>query len=432
MRAYPLGRLASHAVGFVNREFSPVMGIEKQFDFYMRGQDGWIETERDGRRRERPEFRERDVKPVDGLNVQITIDSIIQEMAQRQLAKIAREYSPEFASIIVSDPSTGYILAMASYPDFDPNDFNKFSQDALRNRAISDQYEPGSTFKIVPVSAALNEGAVGPEDRFDCNAQTAAYRGKTLRLPKEAHPMGTLTVRDIVKKSSNKGSAQLGMIIGEKTLYDYASAFGYGKKTDIGLTGEIAGTLRKVSEWDGLTITRLPMGHAVAATPLQVHCAMGVIANQGIYMQPQLVRRVYGPDGKTKILYPPRGIRRVVSAKIASLMGEMLSEVVSNDGTARRAQLKGFKVAGKTGTSQKIINGAYSTRQHVASFTGFFPAQRPRLLITVVVDSPKMKGVGYGGIVAAPAFREIAEQAAKYLGIQTDEEFEKKVAWKGL
>ena len=432
VRAYPLGRLASHAVGFVNREFSPVMGIEKQFDFYMRGQDGWIETERDGRRRERPEFRERDVKPVDGLNVQITIDSIIQEMAQRQLAKIAREYSPEFASIIVSDPSTGYILAMASYPDFDPNDFNKFSQDALRNRAISDQYEPGSTFKIVPVSAALNEGAVGPEDRFDCNAQTAAYRGKTLRLPKEAHPMGTLTVRDIVKKSSNKGSAQLGMIIGEKTLYDYASAFGYGKKTDIGLTGEIAGTLRKVSEWDGLTITRLPMGHAVAATPLQVHCAMGVIANQGIYMQPQLVRRVYGPDGKTKILYPPRGIRRVVSAKIASLMGEMLSEVVSNDGTARRAQLKGFKVAGKTGTSQKIINGAYSTRQHVASFTGFFPAQRPRLLITVVVDSPKMTGVGYGGIVAAPAFREIAEQAAKYLGIQTDEEFEKKVAWKGL
>lgn len=322
---------------------------------------------------------------------------------------------------------------MASYPDFDPNDFNKFSQDALRNRAISDQYEPGSTFKIVPVSAALNEGAVGPEDRFDCNAQTATYRGKALRLPKEAHPMGTLTVRDIVKKSSNKGSAQLGMIIGEKTLYDYASAFGYGKKTDIGLTGEIAGTLRKVSEWDGLTITRLPMGHAVAATPLQVHCAMGVIANQGIYMQPQLVRRVYGPDGKTKILYPPRGIRRVVSAKIASLMGEMLSEVVSNDGTARRAQLKGFKVAGKTGTSQKIINGAV---QH-APTRGIIHRILPRPAAEapdngVVVDSPKMKGVGYGGIVAAPAFREIAEQAAKYLGIQTDEEFEKKVAWKGL
>ena len=174
------------------------------------------------------------------------------------------------------------------------------------------------------------------------------------------------------------------------------------------------------------------MGHAVAATPLQVHCAMSVIANQGIYMQPQLVKRVYDNAGETKIAYPPRGVRRVISAKIATLMGEMLSEVVSDTGTARRAKVGGFKVAGKTGTSQKLVNGAYSNRVHVGSFTGFFPAQRPRLVITVVVDSPHLKGVGYGGIVAAPAFREIAEQAAKYLGIQTDEEFEKKVAWKGF
>ena len=398
----------------------------------MRGQNGWIETERDGKRREQPQFRDRVVNPVDGLNVQLTIDSIIQEMVQRQLAKIAREYSPEFATIIVSDPSTGYILAMGSYPDFDPNDYNKAAPDALRNRAISDQYEPGSTFKIVPVSAALNEGLVGPEDKFDCNAPTATFRGKELRLPKEAHSMGILSVRDIVKKSSNKGSARLGMMLGEKNLYEYARAFGYGEKTGLGLVGEIGGTLHKVSEWDGLTITRLPMGHAVAATPLQVHCAMSVIANQGIYMQPQLVKRVYDNAGETKIAYPPRGVRRVVSAKIAALMGEMLSEVVSDTGTARRAKVGGFKVAGKTGTSQKLVNGAYSNRVHVGSFTGFFPAQRPRLVITVVVDSPHLKGVGYGGIVAAPAFREIAEQAAKYLGIQTDEEFEKKVAWKGF
>lgn len=432
VRTYPLGRLASHAVGFVNREFAPVSGIERQFDFYMRGQNGWIETERDGKRREQPQFRDRVVNPVDGLNVQLTIDSIIQEMVQRQLAKIAREYSPEFATIIVSDPSTGYILAMGSYPDFDPNDYNKAAPDALRNRAISDQYEPGSTFKIVPVSAALNEGLVGPEDKFDCNAPTATFRGRELRLPKEAHSMGILSVRDIVKKSSNKGSARLGMMLGEKNLYEYARAFGYGEKTGLGLVGEIGGTLHKVSEWDGLTITRLPMGHAVAATPLQVHCAMSVIANQGIYMQPQLVKRVYDNAGETKIAYPPRGVRRVISAKIATLMGEMLSEVVSDTGTARRAKVGGFKVAGKTGTSQKLVNGAYSNRVHVGSFTGFFPAQRPRLVITVVVGSPHLKGVGYGGIVAAPAFREIAEQAAKYLGIQTDEEFEKKVAWKGF
>lgn len=267
VRTYPLGKLASHVVGFVNREFTPVTGIENQFDFYMRGQDGWMETERDGKRRERPEFRGRYVKSTDGLNVQLTIDSIIQEMAQKQLAKIADEYNPASATIIVSDPSTGYIIAMASYPDFNPNEFNKYSQDAIRNRAISDQYEPGSTFKIVPVSAALNEGLVGPEDKFDCNAPSALYKGKSLKLPKEAHAMGVLTVRDIVKKSSNKGSAQLGMLLGEKNLYDYASAFGYGKKTGLGLMGEIPGTLHKVSEWDGLTITRLPMGHAVARHP---------------------------------------------------------------------------------------------------------------------------------------------------------------------
>ncbi len=319
---------------------------------------------------------------------------------------------------------------MASYPNFDPNEYNKYPQDSLRNRAICDQYEPGSTFKIVPISAALNESLVGPDDVFDCNAPTVTYKGRVLRLPKEAHKMGNLSVRDIAKKSSNKGSAHLGILLGERKLYNYAHLYGFGEKTNIGLVGEIAGTLHKVKDWDGLTITRLPMGHAVAVTPLQIHCAMSVIANQGIYMQPQLVRRVFDKNGKTVMNYPPKAMRRIIRPKIATLMSEMLSEVVSDTGTARRAALKGFKVAGKTGTSQKIINGTYSTRDHVASFTGFFPAQRPRLVITVVVDSPKLKGVGYGGIVAAPSFRNIAEQAANYLGIQSDEEFEKMVAWR--
>ena len=432
VRAYPSSNLASHAIGYVNREFAPVMGIELQFDYYLRGQDGWIETERDGRRRELTQFRDRDVKPVDGLNVQLTIDAIIQEMVQKQLQKISEKYNPEFASIIVSDPSTGFILAIASSPDFDPNNYNKFPQNNLRNHAICDTYEPGSTFKIVPVSAALNEGIIGPENKFDCAAPTAIYRGKALRLPREDHSMGILTVRDIIKKSSNKGSAQVGMLLGANSLYDYASAFGYGRKTGLGLTSEENGRLAPVAKWDGLTITRLPMGHAVAATPLQVHCAMSVIANQGIYMQPQLVRRIFDGNGETKIAYPPKPVRRVISPKIATLMSEMLAEVVTTTGTARRAMVKGFRVAGKTGTTQKIVNGAYSSRHHVASFSGFFPAQRPRLVITVVVDTPKLKGTGYGGLVAAPAFAEIAEQAAKYLGIQTDEEFEKKVAWKGF
>lgn len=430
IRVYPSGALMSHVVGFVNKEFSAEMGIEKQFDYYLHGQDGWIETERDGHREELAHFRSRDVSPVDGLNVELSLDSIIQEMACREIRNIVETFNPKSATVIISEPSTGYILGMASYPNFDPNEYNKYDQDALRNRAICDQYEPGSTFKIVPVSGALNESLVGPDDVFDCNAPTVTYKGRILRLPKEAHKMENLSVREITKKSSNKGSAHLGILLGEKKLYEYAHQYGFGEKTNIGLIGEIGGTLHKVKDWDGLTITRLPMGHAVAATPLQVHCAMSVIANQGIYMQPQLVRRVFGKRGETVISYPPKAMRRVISPKIATLMSEMLSEVVSDTGTARRAAIEGFKVAGKTGTSQKIINGSYSNRDHVASFTGFFPAQRPRLVITVVVDSPKMKGVGYGGLVAAPSFKNIAEQAANYLGIQSDDDYEKMVAWR--
>ncbi len=431
-RTYPSGALMAHVVGFVNREFQPVMGAERQFDYYLRGQDGWIETERSASRKEVAQFRSRDCPPADGMNVELSIDLIMQEMAQREIRDIAERYNPKNASIIISEASTGYILGMASYPGFDPNNYNKYGQDALRNHAISDQYEPGSTFKVVTISAALNESIVGPDDEFDCGVETVNYKGRILRLPKEAHAMSILSVRDITKKSSNKGAAHLGLLLGEKKLYEYSRLFGYGEKTNIGLAGEASGTLHRVKDWDGFTITRLPMGHAVAATPLQVHCAMSVIANQGVYMQPQIVKRIYDKNGGTAINYPPKAVRRVLSPKVASLMGEMLTEVVGPDGTARRAELDGFKAAGKTGTSQKIVNNRYSTNNHVASFSGFFPANRPRLVITVVVDSPNLKGIGYGGIVAAPSFKNIAEQAANYLGIQSDAEFERIVAWKGI
>ena len=432
VREYPAGALLSHAVGFVNKEFTPACGAERLFDYYLRGQDGWRETERDGRRRELAQFRTREVPSVDGSNVELSIDIILQEMAQREMHSLVEKFNPKSATIIISEPSTGYVLALANYPNFDPNNYNKFPADNLRNIAISDQYEPGSTFKIVSIAAALNESLVGPDDKFDCEANTMTYKGRILRLPKEAHKMGILSVRDITKKSSNKGVAQLAGLLGENKLYAYARAFGFGEKTNLGLTGEIPGTLHQVKDWDGLTITRLPMGHAVAATPMQVHCAMSVIANQGLYVQPQLIRRVFNPTDGTSINFPSKVIRRVITPKVATLMSDMLAEVVTKEGTARRAAVEGFKVAGKTGTSQKIINGQYSSKHHVASFTGFFPAQRPRLVITVVVDTPKGKHIGYGGLVAAPAFGNIARQAANYMGIKNDDEFEKMVAWKGI
>ncbi len=445
IRKYPSGTLLSHVVGFVNNEFNPVMGIERQFEFYLKGQDGRIETERDGKRSEQTQFRKRKIEARDGLNIELTIDLIIQEIVQRQMSKLVATFKPENAAIIVSDPSTGYILALASYPTFDPNKFNKFTSKDFSNFAISGLYEPGSTFKIIPVSAALNESIIGPDDVFDCKATSMLYKGKNLRLPKDDHPIAKATVRDIIKKSSNRGSALIGGMLGGQKLVEYAKVFGYGKKTDIRLSGEINGQVIPLEKWDGLTITRMPIGHAVAATPLQTHCAMSVIANQGIYMQPQLVKRIYDNKDQTVINYSPRAVRRVISPKVSTLMSEMLAEVPTPTGTARRAAIKGFKVAGKTGTTQKFIKakdlppnpdgtprkrGEYSNKKHIASFTGFFPATRPRLVITVVVDTPKLKGIGYGGLVAAPAFREIGEQAAVYLGIQSDEEFEKTVAWK--
>ncbi len=446
VRKYPSGPLLSHIVGFVNAEFQPVMGIERQFKYYLAGQDGWVETERDGRRAEQAQFRKRKVEPEDGYNVELTIDLVLQEIVQRQMSKIVAAFNPETAAIIVSDPATGYVLAMASYPNFDPNKYSKYDSKNFFNFAISGQYEPGSTFKIIPVAAAMNESIIGPDDTFDCTQTAMEYRGKTLRLPKDDHPLGKkATVRDIIKKSSNRGSALVGGLLGAERLIAYAKAFGIGEKTDIGLSGEIDGTLLPLNKWDGLTITRMPIGHAVAVTPLQIHQAMSVIANQGIYMKPQLVKRVYDNRDRTIINYSPKAMRRVISPKVASLMCEMLAEVPTKEGTARRAAIKGFKVAGKTGTSQKFIKakdlppnadgtprkrGEYSNKKHIASFTGFFPASRPRLVITVVVDTPKLKGIGYGGLVAAPAFREIGEQAAVYLGIQSDDEFEKTLAWK--
>lgn len=431
VRSYPSEGLACHVIGYVNKEGFPVCGIESAANWYLKGQEGWIQGEKDARRRELAHFRSREVPAVDGMNIELSIDIIIQEMANRQLQKIVEDFHPENATIIVSDPATGFILALANYPSFDPNNYNRYPIENLKNFAISSQIEPGSTFKIVPIAAALNEELVTQDDTFDCAAPTMTYRGKILKLPPDDHPAGVLSVRQIAEQSSNRGSAQLGAMLGEQKLYDYARQFGYGAKTALGLSGEINGFLASPKNWDGLTITRLPMGHAIAATPLQIHCAMATIANQGVYMQPQLIRRVYSEKGGEEIVFSPKRLRQVISPKTASIMCDILTDVTVK-GTGKNALVKGYKVAGKTGTAQKIINGKYSKKQHVGSFSGFFPSDRPRLVITVIVDDAHRENgrPGYGSVVAAPAFANIAKEAASYLGIQTDEEFENIIALK--
>lgn len=419
-RTYPLNSRAAHIVGFVNRENVAAAGLEAFADFYLRGQDGWRESEKDGRRRELAQFRSRNVPASDGYSVVVSIDSAVQRMVDQELEEIARLYRPKKATIIVSDANSGFILGLGNYPTFDLNDYSNAPLSAHRNVAITDQYDPGSTFKIVAAAAALEENLVTPDSRFDCSQETIVYNGRELRFMSEDHPSPVpMSVRDIISKSSNRGAAQLAMKLGDQKFYDYARAFGFGEKAGFPFGGEISGLINPPNKWSRIDITRIPAGYSVAATPLQVHYAMGVIASGGELLRPQLIREIRDSRGETVYTFGGVSRRRVISRDTAREMAGMLERVVSKQGTAPNAEVPGYQVAGKTGTAQKLIDGRYSDRHHVTSFTGFFPASAPRVVITVVVDEGKPKvGAAYGGTVAAPSFKHLAEQLIPYLDIK--------------
>jgi len=424
-RHYPSNSLAAHILGFINKESTPVNGVEKFCDFYLSGQDGWRKSEKNGKRQELSQFSSREVAPRAGLNVELTIDMSVQHKVEQEIQRIQEEFTPEGSiTIIVSEVATGQILALANHPTYDPNEFWRFDVDKHRNRAITDIYEPGSTFKIVPVAAALNEDLVQPDDEFDCAKPTGELRGRTVPLPSDHHTMGILTVAEIMIQSSNRGAGLIGLILEEKRLHDYARRFGFGEPTGFPLDVEENGILHDVRNWDGLTISRMPMGHAIGATPMQVHYAMSAIANGGVLMKPQIVRQIFDENGETVVRFSPDAHRRVVSSYTAGQLTEMLADVVKPGGTAKEAAIEDYGVAGKTGTTKKIVDGRYSNRHHISSFVGFFPQSNPRLVISVVVDEPKRKdgGAGYGGVVAAPAFKSIAEYCIQHLGIQPEPE----------
>ena len=428
-RWYPGGSLGAHALGFVNKEGVASGGVEAYMDFYLHGQHGWRESENDGRRKEIAHLRHREVSPHHGLNVELSLDLMIQDVVEQEIRKVVAEYDPDNATVIVSDPATGFILALANYPTFDLNYFFQYPIDTHRNRAVTDLFEPGSTFKIVPAAGALTEGVVELTDKVDCSLSKVEYKGRQLSLPKDHRPMGVLSIEEVITHSSNRGAAHMAMKMGEKKLYDYARAFGFGQPTGFGPGGEVNGVLHPVSKWDGLTISRMPMGHALAATPMQVHYAMSVIANQGVLMQPQIVQRVFDEKGESIASFAPKAKSRVIHTDVAHTVSDLLSKVVS-DGTSKRAQVNGFEVAGKSGTSQKIINGKYSQSHHVASFSGFFPASRPQFVITVVVDNAKVKGTAWGSLVAAPIFKNIAESLIKYYALIPPAENKNLIAFK--
>ncbi len=418
VRHYPGTFMGAHLVGYLNREGVAVLGVERQFDFYLRGQSGWKVSENDGRRREIAAFRDREAPPSNGYSVELTLDSVIQSYVEDELARLAEAYSPEGISILVSDARSGAILALGNYPTFDPNQFWDYPLENQRNRAVTDVYEPGSVFKIVPVAGALEEGLVDRFTLIDCSQPVVEYRGRKIRLPSDTSRLGEIPLSTVVAKSSNRGAAMLGMSLGPNRLHGYAEQFGFGRETGWVLGGEVAGTLHPVRAWDGLTISRLPAGYAVSVTPMQMHYAMATIASGGRRHAPFIVNRIMDDNGNTVMEYRPPEPVRVLSEATAAETASLLAGVVEVGGTARRAAINGFQVAGKTGTSRKIINGRYSTRHHVASFSGFFPATDPRVVVTVVVNDPKMPGAGYGGVVAAPAFQHIGERLVRYLNIE--------------
>ncbi len=427
LRVYPGGSLAAHVLGFTGTEngsnhVSQTVGrdgVELVLNPVLSGVAGWRVTQTDRQKRELVSLRDEDVRARDGLNVVLTLDAAIQHIVETSLADALQKHTPASISAIVMRPATGEILAMATLPNYDPNNPGASPPEARRDRVISDVMEPGSTFKIVVVSGALNEGAVRLNDTFDCERGHFAFAGRVLH---DHEPYGVLTTESIITKSSNIGAAKIGIRLGEDRLYDYARDFGFGERTGIALPGEVRGILHPVKDWSKVSIAQIPMGQGIAVTRMQMMMAMGAIANDGWLMHPMLVNRLEDRNGNVVQQYAPQRVRQVVSEATDQLVIEALKTVVTADGTAAGAALKDYTVAGKTGTAQKVENGAYAEHKYIASFIGFFPADDPQLCISIVMDDPK-EGY-YGGQVCGPVFKDIAERCASYLNIQPDKNLE--------
>jgi cell division protein FtsI/penicillin-binding protein 2 len=424
-RNYPNGTLAAQVIGFCGTEdknfqghdISQMVGcdgIEHTMDSQLAGVPGWRVTEIDRAQRELVALRDEDVAARDGLDVALTIDSGVQLILENALVEAMKAHNPKSIAGIVVRPSTGEILAMATLPNFDPNQPSTITPEA-RNRVITDVMEPGSTFKIVVVSGALNNGVVKLTDQFDCEHGHFAFAGRVLH---DHEPFGMLTTEGIITKSSNIGAAKIGIRLGAQNLYDYAWAYGFGQRTDITLPGEARGFLYPVKDWSKVSIAQIPMGHGVAVTRLQMIMAMCAIANHGWLMHPMIISRLQQHDHELVQKYVPSRVREVVTENTCRDMIEALKTVVTKDGTAEGAALKDYVVAGKTGTAQKAENGGYVAGKYISSFIGFFPADDPQLCISIVMDEPK-EGY-YGGKVCGPVFHDVAEHCASYLNIPPD------------
>jgi cell division protein FtsI/penicillin-binding protein 2 len=417
IRIYPNQTLAAHVIGYVNFEELGMNGIERAFNSKLNGIPGWRNTERDRRGREIVAYRRQDVEPRDGMNVALTIDIGLQHIVEAELVEAMRKHPSISISAIIVRPRTGEVLAMATLPTYDPNKPGAFPDENRRNRAITDLAEPGSTFKIVVAAAALNEELMNLNTMIDCEHGRFRFGGETLHdAGSRGH--GLLSMEKVIAKSSNIGSAKMGIQLGQHRLHQYIRNFGFGERTGLPLPGEVNGYVPGVKSWYKVSLAQIPMGHGISVTPLQMAMAMSAIANDGVLMRPMLVHRLEDAEGNLVAEFSPQEVRRVVSSKAAREMVAALKTAVSAEGTGSRARLENYTVAGKTGTAQKVINGRYSRQHYFSSFIGFFPADQPELCISVVLDDPK-NGY-YGGQTAAPIFKNIADRAAHYMNLRPE------------
>lgn len=408
-RSYPNTYLASQIIGFAGMDNTGLEGIELYFDRYLKGSPGWGIFLRDARQ-SRLDVYEKMVAPKDGMDIVLTIDQVVQYIAERELDKAYRAYHAKAASIIVMDPYTGKILAMANRPTYDLNEYKNVSRDQKRNRSICDLFEPGSVFKIVTAAAALEEKRLNEEDRIFC--ENGSYRVAN-HILHDHMPHGWLTFREVIEKSSNIGTTKVAQLLGANIVHKYIRLFGFGPKLGIDLPGEISGIVKEPRFWSKTSIGAIPIGHEVGVTALQLASALSVIANGGNLMKPYIIDEIRDKSGEVVEKNYPSLIRRVISEDTASRISKMLTGVVE-EGTGKMAQIPGLTSAGKTGTAQKIEpSGAYSHDKFVASFIGFAPAEEPVVTIVVSIDEPRP--YYFGGVVAAPVFRNVAKDAVRYL-----------------
>lgn len=423
-RFYPNRALAAQVIGFSGIDGRGLEGIEFYYDRYLRGGNGEFHVVKDalGRNLEDGSTKDRDFN---GNNLVLTLDRTIQYITESALKDAVEEFSAKSGLALVMEPATGQILAMAHYPFLNPNDFQSFSRHTWRNRAVTDNFEPGSTMKIFTAAAALETGIVSRSSIFF--GENGTYRvGK--HIIHDTHPHGWMTLKDVVRYSSNIGAVKVSQTIGPEALHQTLRAFGFGEKTGVDCPGEAPGMMAPFQQWKKIDAAVIAFGQGISVSALQLITGVSVIANEGVLMKPYLVMGITNKEGRLLTTFGPRKVRRAISAKTAREVTRMMQAVVSDEGTGTKAVPEGYSVCGKTGTAQKVDpKGGYARGRYTSSFVGFAPVQAPRIAVLVVVDEPKK--AHYGGTVAAPVFRRIVQQTLGYLKVPPDVEPKGMTAW---